>query len=287
MWYQNSRARERKGQFRQNLQLINKKCPYCGAIFKIKLALESHLQTRHSNRPTITVDAIVDIRLGDDDSDVRDTLQMQMMEQSTNQTQQGSPISAMPLPYTEGVRKKNAVDLSSQRNTDEALHSIVEDDVQLSEDNREDDSDECFFESVEDVDDDSLDYYITTSTRNDGTLAHFYSINYNKAQVKSPVNDITNNNNIHNNENNSVMTISNNDNQQELLPNGATDQYKKQQQQQQKKRRYRTQMANQQVRMLRVLFDDVKTPTMADCELVGRRIGLPKRVVQVCVYACV
>lgn len=47
------------------------------------------------------------------------------------------------------------------------------------------------------------------------------------------------------------------------------------------KKRYRTQMSNVQVQILRVLFRDFKTPSMIDCENIGREIGLPKRVVQV------
>ena len=47
VWFQNTRARERKGQYRAHSQVINKKCPYCSAIFKVKSALESHLVTKH------------------------------------------------------------------------------------------------------------------------------------------------------------------------------------------------------------------------------------------------
>ncbi|GAB0093920.1 hypothetical protein DMENIID0001_091120 [Sergentomyia squamirostris] len=61
VWYQNSRARERKGQFRQNLQLINKKCPYCSALFKIRSALESHLQQKHPDEVPLAIDQIPDV----------------------------------------------------------------------------------------------------------------------------------------------------------------------------------------------------------------------------------
>lgn len=46
-------------------------------------------------------------------------------------------------------------------------------------------------------------------------------------------------------------------------------------------KRYRTQMSSMQVRVMKTLFADYKTPTMAECEMLGREIGLPKRVVQV------
>lgn len=46
-------------------------------------------------------------------------------------------------------------------------------------------------------------------------------------------------------------------------------------------KRYRTQMSSLQVKIMKSLFSDYKTPTMAECEALGREIGLPKRVVQV------
>ncbi len=51
--------------------------------------------------------------------------------------------------------------------------------------------------------------------------------------------------------------------------------------QSQQKKRYRTQMSHRQVHILKVLFGDYKTPSMIDCENIGREIGLAKRVVQV------
>jgi AT-binding transcription factor 1 len=46
-------------------------------------------------------------------------------------------------------------------------------------------------------------------------------------------------------------------------------------------KRYRTQMTSLQVRIMKTIFVDYKTPTMAECEMLGRIIGLQKRVVQV------
>lgn len=46
-------------------------------------------------------------------------------------------------------------------------------------------------------------------------------------------------------------------------------------------RRVRTQMSQQQVNVMRLMFSEYKTPTMTECELMGREINLKKRVVQV------
>jgi len=40
-------------------------------------------------------------------------------------------------------------------------------------------------------------------------------------------------------------------------------------------------MTSLQVKVMKKLFIDYKTPTMAECEMLGREIGLPKRVIQV------
>ncbi len=48
VWFQNTRARERKGQFRTvGPSQTHKKCPFCRALFKAKSALDSHIRLRH------------------------------------------------------------------------------------------------------------------------------------------------------------------------------------------------------------------------------------------------
>lgn len=46
-------------------------------------------------------------------------------------------------------------------------------------------------------------------------------------------------------------------------------------------KRFRTQMTNLQLKLLKSCFNDYRTPTMLECEVLGNEIGLPKRVVQV------
>ena len=63
VWFQNTRARERKGQFRAHQQLIHKRCPFCKALFRARTALEAHLATKHPDemaRSDVTVDSIPD-----------------------------------------------------------------------------------------------------------------------------------------------------------------------------------------------------------------------------------
>lgn len=52
LWFQNTRARERKGNIIKpdsNSIPINKKCLHCSLIFKSKFTLENHLLTKHSD----------------------------------------------------------------------------------------------------------------------------------------------------------------------------------------------------------------------------------------------
>lgn len=46
-------------------------------------------------------------------------------------------------------------------------------------------------------------------------------------------------------------------------------------------KRFRTQMTSVMLKVMKSIFADYKTPTMAECEALGREVGLPKRVVQV------
>ncbi|XP_065314347.1 uncharacterized protein LOC135923494 [Gordionus sp. m RMFG-2023] len=46
-------------------------------------------------------------------------------------------------------------------------------------------------------------------------------------------------------------------------------------------KRYRTQMNNYQIACMKHIFNDYKTPTMMECEVLGSKIGLAKRVIQV------
>ena len=67
VWFQNTRARERKGQFRAHQQVINKRCPFCPALFKVRSALESHLATKHADqfsKGEINIDALPDAEGG-------------------------------------------------------------------------------------------------------------------------------------------------------------------------------------------------------------------------------
>jgi hypothetical protein len=88
--------------------------------------------------------------------------------------------------------------------------------------------------------------------------------------------DIATDNDLEDSENNFLLSSPASSSQGSQQPN---QQFELQQQ----KKRFRTPMSSIQIKILRILFTDIKMPTMIDCENIGRVIGLSKRVIQVIV----
>ena len=66
-----------------------------------------------------------------------------------------------------------------------------------------------------------------------------------------------------------------------ISPSPSLAQIQKHNMQMSPSKRFRTQMTSQQIKIMKNIFVDYKTPTMAECDMLGREIGLQKRVVQV------
>jgi AT-binding transcription factor 1 len=208
VWYQNSRARERKGQFRQNMQIINKKCPYCSAIFKVKSALESHLQTKHIDKQMVNIDAIPEI----------------------NFAPKESPFSMQMPPVSD-------VNLGQPMNVDYWKAKMMQQPPTSQ-----------FFPGQKRLNDFSESEISFTDSNNDELADEDYDMdNFN--DDSNHVDDFQN----------------------------ATTQLGENS----KSKRHRTHVNRVQKSILRKIFDDVKSPSMIDCENIGREIGLFKRVVQV------
>lgn len=243
VWFQNTRARERKGQFRAHAQVINKRCPFCPALFKVKSALESHLSTKHADqciRGEINVDALPDEELSTESTP---SFGSQQSDRQQNFSQAGAPMLPPIFPpfhsdmekfikqYSEESMKRYVSELQvlqncnggneAERRTEHGKSEIPLDlskPVDLSRPGSDaDERSDTASETMEFYDDDE-----PTSPL--------------PGQQHTP------------------------------RPPG---------------KRFRTQMSSIQVKIMKSLFNDYKTPTMAECEALGREIGLPKRVVQV------
>lgn len=283
VWFQNTRARERKGQFRAHSQVINKRCPFCPALFKVKSALESHLSSKHSDqvaRGEVNIDNIPDEELSMESapsnsstphipsvfpdmealkSKYYDEMRRYFTElsqtsngkQETANHQTGSNSGESPLDLSKPVDLSRSVKLSLG-----GLSNLLEEQhggpprpssdcgllTDLSE--RSICDDDSMSETTEFLDDESGPASPASSTQ---------------STRQGPASG-----NIGNTPGPPVTGTQSSSNTGQ---SGG--------------KRYRTQMSATQVKVMKSLFSDYKTPTMAECEMLGREIGLPKRVVQV------
>lgn len=176
------------------MQIINKKCPYCSAIFKVKSALESHLQAKHPDKQMINIDAIPEITFNASFSPQQQQQQQQQLEGDFWKAR------LMQQPQTSGL-------FPPQRRSD-----FSESEVSFTDSNNEELPDEdCEIDNFND--------------------------------------------------------------DEEMGTAGLSEN--------QKSKRHRTHVNRAQKSILRKIFDDIKNPSMIDCENIGKEIGLFKRVVQV------
>lgn len=310
VWFQNTRARERKGQFRAHSQVINKRCPFCPALFKVKSALESHLSSKHADqvaRGEVNIDNIPDEELSMDsapsnpstpslmpplfsafNNELDTSIIKRLYEESmksymselTAHTSNGRPETAA----TQGMSNSNAntttgespldlskpVDLSrSMKFSLTGLSSLLEEQqnvpqhfrggsdcgplTDLSE--RSICDDDSMSETTEFLDDESGPPSPASSTQ---------SSRHGAATTPSGITTPTG---LPGSGGNASGGNGAGSNSNAGGQSGG--------------KRYRTQMSATQVKVMKSLFSDYKTPTMAECEMLGREIGLPKRVVQV------
>lgn len=252
VWFQNTRARERKGQFRAHQQVIHKRCPFCRALFKARSALESHLATRHADQYTkgdINIDALPDgdpSEDGDDKNIPTELIQMKQyyenskiikkyMEEIASGTP--NPPDANNLSQTLGTRGpgESPLDLSKPVNLCRAIES-----GNKFEDNGFDTRSDMDSESGSDGE--GMDEMSCPNSPAPGSTT---------SSVTSP-----------------AAAGGNGQSRSSSQPNSAN-------------KRFRTQMSTVQLKVMKSVFADYKTPSMAECETLGREVGLPKRVVQV------
>lgn len=274
------------------MQIINKKCPHCVAIFKVKSALESHLQTKHPDKQPINVDQIPDVKPHDDPLFTNgDIWSSGSCFYGTNTIDSGVEPSygigghstsggSMPHNFLDSHRSINAPPpmghlgggdpiaqhtqfrwtdgKTHEANTMADVHDAYEasesDEISYSADDSNTDHDEIFDRNAPDGYDRShhLNYYPIGG----GPLTGCRTTNgmFVDPQIERPSKN--------------CGTFNGSDGHGDMNRSGQ-------------KKRQRTPMNNKQLKTLRMLFDAFKTPNMIDCELVGREIGLPKRVVQV------
>lgn len=270
VWFQNTRARERKGQFRAHAQVINKRCPFCPALFKVKSALESHLTAKHSDqcaRGEINIDALPDEEV---------SLESAPSFNSTgdNKCQQGQIIPPLFPPMNAEIEN------SIKKYYEESMKRYIS---ELQAHAASTNGDKGEIRSAKEEGEIPLDL----SKPVDLSRPMKVSLDHEKSLCDpGPLTDLSERSLC--DERSDSMSETTEFFDDESNPTSPASSTQSSQQRpgasggmSSANKRFRTQMSSVQVKIMKSLFNDYRTPTMAECEMLGREIGLPKRVVQV------
>lgn len=299
VWFQNTRARERKGQFRAHQQVIHKRCPFCRALFKARSALESHLATRHADQYTrgdINIDSLPD---GEMDSNPEETPSTSNASEDIKNnvypgltssaatssapsftTQNLESMQSSMKKYYEDSLKKYLDDLAYPTSSSKEILALPAPDVTNKQPVKM-----AGEKPPGQVGDSPLDLSkpvnlckssMDGEKSSDGVPTNLSDKSSEDAMNKSYMScddarSETHSESTENMDFDDHMDMSHESNP--TSPSNAGHQGGG--------KRFRTQMSTIQLKVMKSIFADYKTPSMAECETMGRDIGLPKRVVQV------
>ncbi|KAH9511103.1 hypothetical protein DERF_009574 [Dermatophagoides farinae] len=294
VWFQNTRARERKGQFRAHQQVIHKRCPFCRALFKARSALESHLATRHADQYTkgdINIDNLPDGDPSEDGDGMPD-----IGNDGDNNSQMADVMKRYEDSFKKYLDELNIQGKDGGQLPAEFAFKMMS---ALTAAEQQQQQQQTLSQQQDNNDNDDL---ISISTK---------ANNYN-------TNNIANSNQFHHNSRDDETTIDNNDTcSLESSSSSSSDSFVDSDQEEEinddyyvdgenpnstsfgaaaavvvvssnnsnvktgNSKRFRTQMTTTMVKVMKSIFADYKTPTMLECQTLGRELGLSKRVVQV------
>lgn len=267
VWFQNTRARERKGQFRAHAQVINKRCPFCPALFKVKSALESHLTTKHADqcaRGEINIDALPDEEVSLESSPSISSGGDNKFQQNQNMM---PPLFPALHPDMENSIKKYYEESMKRYISELQAHAT-------SSNGDKSEIKSCKEEGEIPLD---LSKPVDLSRPMKVNMDHERNI-----CDPGPLTDLSERSLCDERSDSLSETMEFFDDESNpTSPASSTQSNQKQGTGSTGTKRFRTQMSSVQVKVMKSLFGDYKTPTMAECEMLGREIGLPKRVVQV------
>ena len=301
VWFQNTRARERKGQYRAHQQLIHKRCPICRALFRAKSALESHLATKHPDemaKGEINVDAIPDAAIespgpGGGGSYPSSISPPEFNPLMTPPGMQGllpllppgnmpgmtfppmaDPIQMSMKQFYEDSFKKYINELSSTP-IQKGGHPLMPPEIN---------STPIKPDRLPEEDDAPLDLSKPVKKENRSESKHRESTSTSSA-LGNALPQLDQSSMMprfgHSSMSDSVHSMDYRDDESSNISSNPASPGQSHHHLSSANKRYRTQMTSLQVRIMKSIFVDYKTPTMAECEMLGRIIGLQKRVVQV------
>lgn len=288
VWFQNTRARERKGQFRAHSQVINKRCPFCPALFKVKSALESHLSSKHADqvaRGEVNIDNIPDEELS--------------MESAPSNPSTPNMMPPLFPPFNTDMEAslKKYYEESMKRYISELQAHASNGKQETANHQAGGNSGESPLDLSKPVD---LSRPMKLSLGGlSNLLEEQHGAHFRGGSDCGPLTDLSERS-ICDDDSMSETTEFLDDESGPASPASSTQSSRQGPASagtgstagppvtgtgsgtgQSSGKRYRTQMSATQVKVMKSLFSDYKTPTMAECEMLGREIGLPKRVVQV------
>lgn len=297
VWFQNTRARERKGQYRAHTQLIHKRCPFCRALFRAKSAMESHLATKHPEemaRTQVIIDNIPDEPL---DSLASSEGGSGPSTPTSSIGGNGSGTSGAAVPNLDMAKLLNNpysipnqfMPIMSGGGFDDPMHESMK---QLYEESMK-----RYMADVTRMKDEAGDCgknvsgRLTNSEEIPLDLSKPVDLSRSVSTARDDYDDEASGNESDDNDIQISMTdsgppspCSTNSSTavtspQDLL--GSSSGSSTNNMMNIPPKRYRTQLSALQVKLMKSIYQHYKTPTMSECETLGRIIGLAKRVIQV------
>lgn len=306
VWFQNTRARERKGHFRAvGPAQAHRRCPFCRALFKAKTALEAHIRSRHWHEAkragyNLTLSAMLLECDGGlpGKGDLFDGASFSHLPPASSDSQ-GLPLS----PASKALELSPHTLLSPSSIKVEGLEDFEGPSmasVTLSFDPAKLDNDDCSSVNTAltdtttgdegNADNDSACGITTDAKCPPGpveglTKAAMLAMSEYEDRLSSGL--VSPAPSFYSREYDNEGTVDYSETSSLADPcspsPGTSGSAGKSGDSGDRpgQKRFRTQMTNLQLKVLKSCFNDYRTPTMLECEVLGNDIGLPKRVVQV------
>ncbi|ODN03317.1 Zinc finger homeobox protein 4 [Orchesella cincta] len=284
VWFQNTRARERKGQFRAHAQVINKRCPFCPALFKVKSALETHLAAKHADQYTkgdINIDALPDEELDSASSPLRDNTKVPISFGASTTNSLGaapsSPSSNLIAPFLHSLSTHAELETSLKKLYEESLKRYAQEVQAANQNGRAETQTPTDLRMMKAGEPGAAEF-----TNPGGEIPLDLSKPVDLSRAFGKIDGLDTASLM---DNDYLSDGDDFDASHDSNPNSPASSTASQRPcgpaTQTGNKRYRTQLAALQVKVMKNLFADYKTPTMAECEMLGHELGLAKRVIQV------